>query len=95
MVNLPMPDTEPFIGETLRADGWVYRDTPPMLEDFWKRLLDTMGEGNYRLMTYAERTFKGDDRLYIRGQMFVSPAGIENLKSSFSKTTTQSDNQNG
>lgn len=91
MVDLPMPDTEPFIGETLRADGWVYRDTPPMLEEFWKRLCDVMGTENYRLMTYAERKFKGDDRLYVRGQMFVSPAGIENLKTAFAKTT-DSDN---
>lgn len=80
MAEQSLPNTEPFPGETLIADGWQYRDTPPMLPAFWDGLLGAIGEGNYRLLTYAERTFKDDPRLYKRGQMLISPAGIENIK---------------
>ncbi|WP_435018430.1 hypothetical protein TA3x_000404 [Tundrisphaera sp. TA3] len=83
--DLPMPDTEPFPGETLIADGWQYRDTPPMLEQLWDELLGIIGEGNYRLLTLMKRTFRDDDRLYKRGQMLISPAGIENLKARANK----------
>jgi hypothetical protein len=75
-----LPDCEPFTGETLRADGWEYRDTPPMLPEYWKMLMNKLGEENVRRLTYVERTYKDDDRLYVRGQMFISPKGLENLK---------------
>jgi hypothetical protein len=79
-VTMELPPGEPFTGGTLIADGWQYRDTPPMLEKFWKELLGVIGEGNYRLLSFMERTFKDDPRLFVRGQMLVSPKGIENLK---------------
>lgn len=80
MFDFPIPDTEPFPDETLIADGWKYRDTPPMLGQFWDELLGIIGDGNYRLLTLMERTYKDDDRLYKRGQMLISPAGIKNLE---------------
>lgn len=90
---LEMPICEPFPGETLKADGWQYRDTPPMLPHFWDELLGVIGEGNYRLLTYVEYTYKGDDRLYKRGQMFISPAGLTNLKDRAEKNKTESKGQ--
>lgn len=77
---MELPNSEPFPGETLRADGWQYRDVPPMLPELWKELMDIIGEGNVRLLTFAERTYKGDDRVYVRGQMFISPAGLKNAE---------------
>lgn len=90
-----LPDTEPFIGETLIADGWQYRDTPPMLAHLWDELLSAIGEGNYRLMTLMERTYKGEERLFKRGQMLISPTGIENLKARVaeSKVTKSKDGE--
>lgn len=84
-----MPDTEPFPGETLIADDWQYRDTPPMLVQFWDELLGIIGEGNYRLLTLMERTVKDNDRLYKRGQMLISPAGIQNLEIRANKAKEQ------
>lgn len=95
MLDLPMPDCEPFPGETLKADGWEYRDTPPMLSAFWDELLQAIGEGNYRLLTFVERTYKDDDRLFKRGQMFISPAGLKNLKDRAAKNKTDSTVQEG
>ena len=76
----PMGNNEPFPGETLVADGWKYKDFPPMLQEYWDYFLAIFGEGNYRLLTFMERTFKDDERLYVRGQMYISPTGLENVK---------------
>lgn len=71
-----MPTTEPFEGETLLADGWEYRDVPTrMRPDLWDEFLDIIGAGNYRLLTLA--TYEDG---YKRGQMFVSPDGLKNLR---------------
>lgn len=76
----PFGDSEPFPGETLIADGWKYRDFNPMLAELWGELLGIIGEGNYRLITYAERTFKDDPRVFKRGQMLIAPVGFDNLR---------------
>ena len=76
--TLPLPEGEPFAGETLRADGWVCRDTPALLSaDMWELFLSIMGEENYRIlaMTHLEKS-DGD---WYRGQFFISPTGIKNL----------------
>lgn len=37
---LPMPTSEPFIVETLPADGWVYKDVPTWFsEEYWDKFL--------------------------------------------------------
>lgn len=88
---IDIPTCEPFPVETLLADGWLYRDTPPMLAVFWDQLLDIIGEGNYRFLTTTERTYKGDDRLFTRGQMFISPDGIERMKAHVAKAKGTTD----
>jgi hypothetical protein len=76
----PFGDDEPLPGETLMADGWRYQDFNPMLGEYWEQILGVIGEGNYRLITYAERTFKDDPRLYKRGQILIAPSGFDNLR---------------
>ena len=75
---IPLPDGEPFIGETLRADGWEYRDLHKTTPENLAKLLSIVGKGNYRWLTYAE--YNLPDGKLVRGQMFVSPQGIANCK---------------
>lgn len=70
-----IPDGEPFPGETLRADGWEYRDLPRMTPNAFKMLTDIFGDENLRWLT---RAFYEDGS--TRGQVFISPAGMERAK---------------
>jgi len=69
-----LPIGEPFEGETLMADGWVYRDLPSRLShEMWGLFIETLGEGNYRVLAM---TITSD---WVRGQLFISPEGMKNL----------------
>jgi hypothetical protein len=69
-----MPPGEPIKGKTYRADGWVYRDLPRRLShEMWDLFLDTIGEGNFRLLAMTA----GKD--WKRGQLLISPDGMKNL----------------
>lgn len=72
---LPHPAGEPFPGETLIADGWIYRDLPRMTQEAFNHFLDILGEENARFLTFAR--YSGDA---VRGQLLMSPAGMERLK---------------
>ncbi len=68
------PLGEPFKGETLMADGWVYRDLPNRLSnEYWDMFLETLGEGNYRIMGMTVGAG------WKRGQFLISPEGMKNL----------------
>jgi hypothetical protein len=69
------PEGEPFPGETLIADGWVYRDLPCMTQEAFNKFLDILGEENARFLTFARYSDKA-----VRGQLLISPAGMERLK---------------
>ena len=72
--DLPLPPGEPFEGEALMADGWVYRDLPSRLSyKYWDLFIKTLGEGNYRIMAMTV----GPD--WKRGQFLISPDGMANL----------------
>ena len=59
---------------------WTYRDMPSwLLVDFWDEFLAVMGEGNYKILIMSERKFPNDDRLFRRGQFWISPRGMANL----------------
>lgn len=68
--------------ETAKAmdapEGWTYRDLPNMLPEFWTRLIDWIGVDEYKLLTFAERTWP-DGMTTVRGQMLISPIGLANL----------------
>lgn len=70
-----IPRSEPFPGETLIADGWVYRDLPRMTQEAFNQFLDILGEENARFLTLARYPDKA-----VRGQFLMSPAGIERLR---------------
>jgi len=81
--ELPTPvlvgNSEPFPGETLVADGWVYRDFPAVSLKCWQEVLSIAGEGNLRLLVMTIITRKGDPTKYVRGQALVSPEGMSRL----------------
>jgi hypothetical protein len=70
-----IPQSEPFPGETLIADGWIYRDVPKMSQENFNRLLDILGAENVRFLTFARYPDKT-----VRGQFLLSPAGMERVK---------------
>lgn len=72
---IEMPKTEPFPGETLIADGWVYRDLPKMTQEAFDNLHTIIGAQNTRFLTFASYPNGA-----VRGQLLVSPAGMERLK---------------
>lgn len=69
--NLPGDKRSP--GELL-ALGWAYRDVPWCSAEFWAKLWEVMGEGNYKMLA---RTQRGDD---TRGQALISPEGMERMR---------------
>lgn len=79
---MPFPPGEPFPGETLVADGWVYRDLPRLSPGVFDDFVKAAGEENIRWLTLADY---GTSK---RGQLFISPKGMENL-AAFLKTQTQ------
>lgn len=74
LANMPMPDSEPFPGETLIADGWEYRDLPRMSPEYFERLKETIGDENIRWLTIA------DYGVSIRGQCLISPVGMGRIR---------------
>lgn len=68
-------DEQSIVPDNLRSKGWVYRDIPGrMSHEMWDLFLSILGEGNYEVvaMTTAQD--------YKRGQFFLSPQALENLK---------------
>ena len=59
-------------------EDWVYRDVPWLREDFWSDFMNLLGVDNYLLIAGSRRTL--DDGRYFRGQFFISPQGMENLR---------------
>ena len=72
------PPGEPIKDKTLVADGWVYRDLPRMTTEAMDILLGVIGEGNYEFLTFAECPDKEHGKA-VRGQVMISPLGMENL----------------
>lgn len=71
---MPLPEGEPFPGETLRADGWQYRDLPRLSYEMFDYFVSIVGEENIRWLTMADY---GNSK---RGQLFISPTGFANMK---------------
>lgn len=75
MTEIALPDSEPFPGETLLADGWVYRDLPRLTPEAMEKFVGIVTEGEIRWLTKA-RYPDGS----VRGQLLISPKGMDNMK---------------
>jgi hypothetical protein len=71
---MPLPDGEPIIGETIRADGWVYKDLPRMSYEYFDKFVAIVGDDNIKWLTMADY---GNAK---RGQLFISPEGIARIR---------------
>lgn len=56
---------------------WTYRDLPLMTPKCAEDLFAVIGEGNYFKLTWAE--YSRGDEIAVRGQILISPKGMENL----------------
>lgn len=74
---IPHPQSEPFPGEPLLADGWAYRDMPRVTEETFNKFLEIVGQENTRFLTIAK--YRGPNAT-MRGQLLISPTGMERLK---------------
>lgn len=93
---MKIPSGEPFEGETLIADGWVYRDLPAgvTLDTVaWTAFLSIIGFSNYRILAYTERTDSKGVK-WRRGQFLISPKGMANLVAHARRTNPPAD-ENG
>ncbi len=68
--------------DALLEKGWVYRDKPWTPIDIWNELLTVAGEGNYEVLIHSDKTIEheGKPLELRRGQLFLSPTAIANLK---------------
>lgn len=79
--NALLPPGEPIEGKTYRADGWAYLDPPTRFSpDMWDYFLSLIGEGEYVILARTSGTHQKDGKPYVRGQVLISPAGMENLE---------------
>jgi hypothetical protein len=46
----------------------------------WDHFLDLIGDGEYAILAGSAGTHPSDGKPFVRGQLLVSPAGIENMK---------------
>jgi len=67
------------LAKSMGKEGWTYRDLPNMLPEYMEKLVGWLGEDEYTFITFAERTWPDGVRT-VRGQILISPKGIENLK---------------
>lgn len=58
-------------------EDWHYRDLPQMREDFFNDFVELIGEENIVWLTRAQ--YQHEDGLYKRGQLFMSPEGMERV----------------
>lgn len=77
--EIPLPDDEPILGKTYRADGWVYRDLPNLSLENFDKFVSIVGVNNIEWLTLAQRSWP-DGAITKRGQCLISPAGIEACK---------------
>lgn len=62
----------------LGIPGWEYRDIPNMLPEYWQLLKDFTNEDEIYVWIRSERIWP-DGTKTMRGQVFISPQGLENL----------------
>lgn len=76
-----IPPGEPIPGKTYRADGWAYIDPPGRFSpEAWENFLSLIGEGEYVVLAGSSGTHPSDGKPFVRGQLLVSPSGLENMK---------------
>lgn len=81
-----LPPSEPVTGKTYRADGWAYFDIPGRFApEMWEYLLSAFGENETHILTMT--CGSNADGPWVRGQILVSPQGIENSKAFRNKET--------
>lgn len=78
-----LPPGEPIPGKTYRADGWAYIDPGCRLStEAWEVFIDSFGEDEIVPLAVSSGIHPSDGKPFIRGQLLVSPRGMENARRS-------------
>lgn len=74
-----LPPGEPVEGKTYRADGWAYLDVPRVVPEGWDLMVERAGADNIVVLAMTQGSTR-DGQAYVRGQVLVSPEGLEALR---------------
>lgn len=66
------------LAKSMGKEGWSYKDLPNMTKEYFDKFKEIVGEGNIEFITYATRTWP-DNSVTYRGQVLISPQGMENI----------------
>ncbi len=66
-------------GHPDKPEGWKYVDFPMLDVDLWRGMISAIGENNIKLLTFA-RYERPNGSVAMRGQSFLSPQGVDNMK---------------
>lgn len=71
-----VPNGEPILGKTYRADGWAYVDPPGRFSpEAWDYFLDLFGREHIVIIIETRGKHPSDGLPFARGQFLVSPEG--------------------
>jgi hypothetical protein len=66
------------LAEAMGLPGWSDYDLPRMTPEYMIKLLDIIGKGNHRWVTFAE--YKNGKDVSQRGHILISPTGMDNIR---------------
>lgn len=71
----------PQIPAPAGKEDWEFRDISWIREDLWDDLINNiLGRENVSIMAASARNFKDTPGNFVRGQIFISPIGMERLR---------------
>lgn len=75
---LPTPTAKDLFPSNPELHDWVFRDIPWCTTSAWAELMFLIGEGNVRHVATSSQKIQGEPS--VRGQVIISPAGLDNLR---------------
>ena len=66
--------------------GWRYHDLPRLSYEAFNKFIELAGEGNLHWITFALYPAKGEMPATKRGQVMISPDGLERLADHLKET---------
>ena len=84
-----MDDVYSGLAKSLGKPDWHYRDLPWMRLEYWNHLMVVFGDEDVMFIAGSKKQF--EDGFFVRGQILVSPGGMENLTAHLQQIKTRKD----
>lgn len=73
------------LAESMGLPDWTYTDLPKITQDVMDEFVESVGSDNLKWITMAQYKNWGPEKLdLVRGQVLISPAGMQILKEKYS-----------